>query len=78
MGRWKVEGAHLTAADRRNVKALLAHADFKPGVTFDVGRKRYSVTPDTAARFRVVTTEFERDDFGRRVKRSYESYVTTV
>ena len=72
-----VKGAHLTATDRRNVKALLAFPGFEHGRAFNVGRKVYTISPN-GNYWDVKITETGRDDFGRPVKRTYLSHVTIV
>lgn len=59
-----VEGSHLTAADRRNLVALIFdHPSFAFGTTYKVnGRKRYKVDPD-GARYRVTITETTCDNW---------------
>lgn len=68
-----VEGAHLTAADRRNVKALLAYDGFEFGRRFKVGRKVYAIGTTIGVRLSVAVTESSIDDFGRRVEHTYHS-----
>ena len=73
----KAEGAHLTAADRRNIKALLAHDGFEFGRAFEInGRKSYSLTDLGADRLEVAIVETDVDDFGRSFSRSYRSTFT--
>lgn len=69
-----VEGAHLTAADRRNVKALIAHG-FEDGLVYRVGRKRYSLVA-AADRADVTIYEPDTDDYGRKFTRTYKSTIT--
>lgn len=70
-----VEGAHLTSADRRNVKALIAHG-FEDGLVYRVGaRKRYSLVA-AADRAEVTIYEPDTDDYGRKFTRTYKSTIT--
>ena len=69
-----VEGAHLTEADRRNVKALVAHG-FEDGLTYRVGRKTYSLVA-AGNRVEVTTYEPDTDDYGRKFSRTYKSTIT--
>ena len=70
---FSVEGAHLTATDRRRIKALLVPPGFSPGLTFLCGRKTYSITEEVADRLEVTIVEPDSDDFGRPIERIYRS-----
>jgi hypothetical protein len=69
-----VTGAHLTATDKRNIAAVLAHPGFVAGQRYQVnGRKSYVVTVDADGRHEVATSETEIDGYGRRLERTYRS-----
>lgn len=71
-----VTGAHLTAADRRNIKALLDHDYFEPGRTYTInGRKRYNLVGGPT-RYAVTIGHTETDDFGRKADHVYRSEFT--
>ena len=76
------QGAHLTDADRRNIKLLLAHEGFTPGEWFRVGRrKQYLLTqacPPLTDRWDVAVRETSRDDWGRPVTRTHRSQITVA
>lgn len=68
-----ITGNHLTATDKRNIKALLAHDGFTFGETYKVnGRKRYSIV-EAGERFEVTIRENGASDFGGTVERTYRS-----
>ena len=68
-----VTGDHLTAADKRNLKALLDIDGFTFGESYKVnGRKVYAVT-QTDGRYAVTIRENEIDGFGRKITRTYRS-----
>lgn len=71
-----LSGSHLTAADRRNIKAIL---ELHRTGSFKVNnRKTYTVTPlDTDGEFAIAISENSRDDFGRRVTTTYRSTIAT-
>jgi hypothetical protein len=68
-----ITGSHLTAADKRNIKALLNHDGLVLGEWFKVGTKQYALTA-TADGYEVATMETAADDmFGRRSTKTYRS-----
>lgn len=72
-----VEGSHLTAADRRNIKALMNHPSFVLGHRFKInGRKTYTIIAVDAVRYEVLIGSIESDGFGRRSERVYRTKFT--
>jgi hypothetical protein len=74
-----VTGAHLTATDKRNICAVLAHPSFVAGQAYKVnGRKSYVVTVGADGRCEVATSHVEIDGYGRRHERTYRSQFTVA
>lgn len=73
-----VQGAHLTAADKRNIRAVLALPEFRDNVTYHVGRKWYRITAASAPnQYEVTTIEPYIRDNGDKDTRSYRSKFNT-
>ena len=73
-----VEGAHLTATDRRNIKALFAHDGYAQNTAYVIGRKTYEIRPADDDRLEVLIVEAELDGYGRRTSRTYRSTFTAT
>ena len=70
-------GAHLTATDRRNIKALMNHPSFVLGHRFQInGRKTYTIFAPAPDWYEVLIGSIERDGFGRRTEVVYRSTFT--
>lgn len=82
-----VQGAHLTATDKRNIRAILTQPAFTYRTTYTVRRKSYRITEqegthnppcDGLPPLVVHTTETTQDPmFGRPVTRTRRSTFTT-
>lgn len=72
-----VTGSHLTATDRRNIRALIGHPAFVEGQTFKAGGKVYTVRRlADADRWEVVTRNPEHLWDGRTVYSNDRSQFT--
>lgn len=74
------KSTHLTATDKRNIRAVLAQPSFIPGQSYKVnGRKSYTLSPcgtDPESSFVVEVAQTEIDGFGRRsVRKDLASFT---
>ena len=64
-----ITGSHLTATDKRNINAVMAHGGFTLGETYKVnGRKSYSIEQAGEGRYVVTIRQAEVGDFGRFIR----------